>query len=72
MSHHDDRAGDEPRSGDPARIGDDEAAHDATKPDGVADDRARRDMQQGDRTKPAMPDGTTPLERGERPINQSR
>ena len=28
--------------------------------------------QQGDRTKPAMPDGTTPLERGERPINQSR
>ena len=31
MSHHDDRAGDEPRSGDPARIGDDEAAHDATE-----------------------------------------
>lgn len=29
-------------------------------------------MEQGDQTKPPQPDGTTPLERDQRPINQSR
>jgi hypothetical protein len=32
----------------------------------------RGDATRGDRTKPPQPDGTTPLERDERPINQSR
>lgn len=30
------------------------------------------DAAGGDRTKPPQPEGTTPLERDERPINQSR
>jgi hypothetical protein len=30
------------------------------------------DAASGDRTKPPQPDGTTPLERDQRPINQSR
>ncbi len=29
------------------------------------------DMTRGDRTDPAQPDGTTPFERDQRPINQS-
>ena len=37
-----------------------------------AEDPARREMRQGDRTKPPQPSGTTPLERDQRPINQSR
>ena len=35
-------------------------------------DRDRSEMTQGDRTDPAMPSGTTPLERDQRPINQQR
>jgi hypothetical protein len=30
------------------------------------------DAESGDRTKPPQPQGTTPLERDQRPINQSR
>jgi hypothetical protein len=30
------------------------------------------DAESGDRTKPPQPEGTTPLERDQRPINQSR
>jgi hypothetical protein len=30
------------------------------------------DAASGDRTKPPQPEGTTPLERDQRPINQSR
>jgi hypothetical protein len=30
------------------------------------------DATTGDRTKPPQPEGTTPLERDQRPINQSR
>jgi hypothetical protein len=30
------------------------------------------DMERGDQTKPPQPEGTTPLERDQRPINQSR
>jgi hypothetical protein len=45
------------------------------------DDHWRRRLQQsrhgadaarGERTKPPQPEGTTPLERDQRPINQSR
>jgi hypothetical protein len=36
------------------------------------DDPATRAEQQGDRTDKAMPSGTTPLERDQRPINQQR
>jgi hypothetical protein len=35
-------------------------------------DPAQREMRQGDRTDPAMPEGTKPLERDQRPINQQR
>jgi len=35
-------------------------------------DRERTEMTQGDRTDPAQPSGTTPLERDQRPINQQR
>ncbi len=43
-----------------------------TEQDRAWDDPARRDMQQGDRTRPPQPGGTTPLERDQRPIDQSR
>ena len=33
-------------------------------------DPSTREMRQGDRTDPAMPSGTTPLEREQRPGNQ--
>jgi hypothetical protein len=46
---------------------------DATKTSqGGWNDRSQREMEQGDRTKPEQPSGTTPLERDQRPINQSR
>ena len=35
-------------------------------------DPATREMRQGERTDPAMPSGTKPLERDQRPINQQR
>jgi hypothetical protein len=35
-------------------------------------DRHGDDAASGDRTKPPQPEGTTPLERDQRPINQSR
>lgn len=35
-------------------------------------DRAQRDMQQGDLTRPARPDGTSPLDKDEHPINKNR
>jgi len=45
---------------------------DAARKDDAAVDPATREMRQGDRTDPAMPSGTTPLERDQRPINQQR
>ena len=44
----------------------------ATRPTDQPVDPATREMRQGDRTDPAMPQGTTPLERDQRPINQQR
>jgi hypothetical protein len=35
-------------------------------------DPDRREMTQGDRTRPAQPVGTTPLERDQAPVNQKR
>ena len=35
-------------------------------------DRAQREMQQGDETRPAQPSGTTPLDKDEQPVNQNR
>ena len=43
-----------------------------TEQDRAWNDPSRRDMHQGDRTRPPQPDGTTPLKRDERPIDQSR
>ena len=43
----------------------DQAVQDRTDPE-------TRAKQQGDRTDKAMPSGTTPLERDQRPINQQR
>lgn len=31
-----------------------------------------KDMEQGDKTRPAQPDGTKPLERDQQPMNQNR
>ncbi len=39
---------------------------------GGSNDRAERDMQQGDLTRPAQPDGTRPLDKDEHPINKTR
>ena len=36
------------------------------------ENRTTRDYEQGDATRPAQPDGTTPLERDTWPINQKR
>lgn len=53
--------------------GSDATTGDATKSDqGGWNDRSQREMERGDATSPATPEGTTPLERSERPINQSR
>lgn len=35
-------------------------------------DQAQRDMQQGDRTRPAEPDSTRPLDKDEQSINKTR
>jgi hypothetical protein len=35
-------------------------------------DKENPGMERGDQTKPPQPEGTTPLERDQRPINQSR
>ena len=35
-------------------------------------DKAHREMQQGDRTRPAQPDSTAPLDKDEHPINKTR
>lgn len=35
-------------------------------------DRAQREMQQGDETRPATPSGTSPLEKDQQPVNQNR
>ena len=35
-------------------------------------DRAQRDMTQGDETKPAQPSGTSPLDKDQQPVNQNR
>lgn len=37
-----------------------------------ASDEERRQMEQGDRTKPSQPPGTAPIERDHWPINQDR
>lgn len=35
-------------------------------------DHAQREMQQGDLTQPAQPDGTAPLDKDEHPVNKNR
>lgn len=35
-------------------------------------DLAQREMRQGDRTQPAQPDSTAPLDKDEHPINKNR
>jgi hypothetical protein len=35
-------------------------------------DQETTDLEQGDQTRPAQPDGTTPLERDQQPMNQKR
>ena len=35
-------------------------------------DRAQREMQQGDETRPATPGGTSPLDKDQQPVNQNR
>ncbi len=35
-------------------------------------DRAQREMQQGDETRPATPSGTSPLDKDQQPVNQNR
>lgn len=44
----------------------------ATTSEGAWNDRAQRDMQQGDRTDPAQPSGTSPLDKDQQPANQGR
>ena len=44
----------------------------STDAPGTWNDRAQRDMQQGDLTRPAQPDGTSPLDKDEHPINKNR
>ena len=43
-----------------------------TTSEGAWNDRARRDMQQGDRTDPVQPGGTSPLDKDQQPVNQNR
>ena len=35
-------------------------------------DRAQREMQQGDETRPVQPSGTSPLDKDQQPVNQNR
>lgn len=75
---HKDKTADQTRmagQGETARPGQpwEPGGADATKTaQGGWNDRSQREMEQGDRTKPEQPSGTTPLERDQRPINQSR
>jgi hypothetical protein len=43
-----------------------------TTSEGAWNDRAQRDMQQGDRTDPAQPGGTSPLDKDQQPVYQNR
>jgi hypothetical protein len=43
-----------------------------TRSEGAWNDRAQRDMQQGDRADPAQPRGTGPLDKDQQPVNQTR
>ena len=43
-----------------------------TTSEGAWNDRAQRDMQQGDRTDPMQPSGTSPLDKDQHPVNQNR
>ena len=54
--------------GDDSMAGNDQS----TESPGSWNDRAQRDMQQGDLTRPAQPDGTAPLAKDEHPINKNR
>ena len=40
--------------------------------EGAWKDRPEREMQQGDRTDPAQPSGTSPLDKDQQPVNQNR
>ena len=40
--------------------------------EGAWNDRTQRDFQQGDRTDPAQPSGTSPLDKDQQPVNQNR
>ena len=39
---------------------------------GTWNDRAQRERQQGDETRPAQPSGTSPLDKDQHPVNQTR
>jgi hypothetical protein len=39
---------------------------------GAWNDRAQREVQPGDETRPAQPSGTSPLDQDQRPVNQHR
>lgn len=39
---------------------------------GEWNDRAQREMQQGDETRPAQPRGSEPLDKDQQPVNQNR
>ena len=43
-----------------------------TSGQGDWNDRAQREMQQGDETRPAQPSGTSPLDKDQQPVNQNR
>ena len=66
-----------PRRPNPNAIAARQPDRDRTSPTTVVDadrptDAERRDMAQGERTKPSQPEGTTPLDRVAWPINQKR
>ncbi|MGH2474314.1 MAG: hypothetical protein ACRDIL_03545 [Candidatus Limnocylindrales bacterium] len=73
MGHKDKNQSDQGQGHPGQGQGPDWTKGDATKTSqGGWNDRSQREMEQGDRTKPEQPEGTTPLERDQRPINQSR
>jgi hypothetical protein len=43
-----------------------------TSDKGEWNDRAQREMQQGDETRPVQPSGTSPLDKDQQPVNQNR
>ncbi len=43
-----------------------------TTSEGAWNDRSQGDFQQGDRTDPAQPSGTSPLDKDQQPVNQNR